>query len=169
MIFLIFSSVLSFSDTLCNICIHLPSLLFFSFFLLFYFCYHLKDINIYGLRTAFPSICCNRSSRFKNNNYSFVVHSAKIIRYSSLRWRDVESHVYSKRELVPSTKFSLFILSFTVNLPPLGMHVLKGINRPFYRYDSHIELIRFKECYRMPKGHEHISFVFSSAFWDIFS
>ena len=42
-------------------------------------------------------------------------------------------------------------------------------NRPFYRFGGHIELIRFKEYYRMPRGHEHISFVFSSAFRDIFS
>ena len=42
-------------------------------------------------------------------------------------------------------------------------------NRPFYRYGGHIELIRFKEYYRMPRGHEHISLVFSSAFRDIFS
>ena len=42
-------------------------------------------------------------------------------------------------------------------------------NRPFYRYSGHIELIQFKEYYRMPRGHEHISFVFSSAFRDIFS
>ena len=41
-------------------------------------------------------------------------------------------------------------------------------NRPFYRYGGHIELIRFKEYYRMPRGHEHISFVFLSAFRDIF-
>ena len=34
-------------------------------------------------------------------------------------------------------------------------------NRPFYRYGGHIELIRFKEYYRMPRGHEHISFIFS--------
>ena len=33
-------------------------------------------------------------------------------------------------------------------------------NRPFYRYGGHIEL---------PRGHEHISLVFSSAFRDIFS
>ena len=39
----------------------------------------------------------------------------------------------------------------------------------FYRYGGHIELIRFKEYYRMPRGHEHISFVFLSAFRDIFS
>ena len=43
------------------------------------------------------------------------------------------------------------------------------INRPFYRYGGHIELIRFNEFYRMPRGHEHISFVSSSAFRDIFS
>ena len=42
-------------------------------------------------------------------------------------------------------------------------------NRPFYRYGGHIELIRFRKYYRMPRGHEHISFVFSSAFRDIFS
>ena len=40
-------------------------------------------------------------------------------------------------------------------------------NRPFYRYGGHIELIRFKEYYRMPRGHDHISFVFLSAFRDI--
>ena len=47
----------------------------------------------------------------------------------------------------------------------------KGLvhNRPFYRYGGHIELIRFKEYYRMPREHKHISFVFSSAFRDIFS
>ena len=42
-------------------------------------------------------------------------------------------------------------------------------NRPFYRYGGHIESIRFKEYYRMPRGHEHISFVFSSVFRDIVS
>ena len=41
-------------------------------------------------------------------------------------------------------------------------------NRPFYRYGGHIELIRFKEYYRIPRGHEHISFVFSSAFGTFF-
>ena len=46
---------------------------------------------------------------------------------------------------------------------------LLELNRPFYQYGGHIELIRFKEYYRMPRGHEHISFVFSSAFRDIFS
>ena len=40
--------------------------------------------------------------------------------------------------------------------------------RPFYRYGGHIEFIRFKEYYRMPRGHEHISFVVSSASRDIF-
>ena len=35
-----------------------------------------------------------------------------------------------------------------------------SMNRPFYRYGGHIEFIRFKEYDRMPRGHEHISFVF---------
>ena len=43
------------------------------------------------------------------------------------------------------------------------------LNRPFYRYGGHIELSRFKEYYRMPRGYEHISFVFSSTSRDIFS
>jgi len=43
----------------------------------------------------------------------------------------------------------------------------KPWNRPFYRYGGHIELIRYKEYYRMPRGHERISFVFSSVFRDI--
>ena len=42
-------------------------------------------------------------------------------------------------------------------------------NRPFYRYGGHIELIRFTEYYRMWRGHEHISFVFTSVFQGIFS
>ena len=32
-----------------------------------------------------------------------------------------------------------------------------------------LKSIRFKEYYRMPRGHDHISFVFSSAFRDIFA
>ncbi|CAH3197591.1 unnamed protein product, partial [Porites evermanni] len=35
-------------------------------------------------------------------------------------------------------------------------------NRPFYRYSGHIELIQFKEYYRMPRGHEQILFALES-------
>ena len=58
--------------------------------------------------------------------------------------------------------------SIGTNMPPRSALVLVTY-RPFYRYGGHIELIRFKEYYRMPRGHKHISFVFSSAFWDSFS
>ena len=52
----------------------------------------------------------------------------------------------------------------------LQKEIFPRYNRPFYRYGGHIELIRFKEyLYRMPRGHEDISFVFSSAFRNIFS
>ena len=37
---------------------------------------------------------------------------------------------------------------------------ISGFFRPFYRYGGHIELIRFKEYYRMPRGHEQISFFY---------
>ena len=32
---------------------------------------------------------------------------------------------------------------------------LFALNRSFYRYGGHIELIGFKQYYRMPRGHEH--------------
>ena len=59
-----------------------------------------------------------------------------------------------------------------VEVPPLFFGFIcncLNYNRPFYRYSGHIELIRFKEYYRMPRGYEHISFVFSSAFPNIFT
>ena len=64
----------------------------------------------------------------------------------------------------------LHVLSFVVLYPALVIFLFffPLTNRPFYRYGSHIELIRFKEYYRMPRGHEYISFVFSRAFRDIF-
>ena len=40
---------------------------------------------------------------------------------------------------------------------------------PFYPCGGHIELIGFKEYYRMPRGHERISFVLTSVFRGIFS
>ena len=36
-----------------------------------------------------------------------------------------------------------------------GYPVLTAVNRPFYRYGGHVELIRFKEYYGMLRGHEH--------------
>ena len=35
------------------------------------------------------------------------------------------------------------------------VNVVLFFNRPFYRYGGHIELIRFKEYYGVPRGHEH--------------
>ena len=69
----------------------------------------------------------------------------------------------------PEVSFLGTDTSFAQSYPPLLKKYLIEGNRPFYRYGGHIELIRSKEYYRMPIGHEHISFVFSSAFQDIFS
>ena len=60
-------------------------------------------------------------------------------------------------------------LSYSDEQSSLAKNQPVSANRPLYRYGGHIELIRFKEYYRMPRGHEHISVVFSSAFRDIFS
>ena len=43
---------------------------------------------------------------------------------------------------------------------PLNASLNILLNRPGYQYSGHIELIRFKEYSRMPRGHGHISFVF---------
>ena len=44
-----------------------------------------------------------------------------------------------------------------------------GFFRPFCRYGGHGELIRFKEYYRIPRWHEHISLVFTGVYRGIFS
>ena len=72
---------------------------------------------------------------------------------------DIEQEInnkYSQQDLVSSSGMKILLVKDT-----------KGTNRPFYRYGGHIELIQFKEYYRMPRGHEHISLVFWSAFRDI--
>ena len=41
-------------------------------------------------------------------------------------------------------------------------------NRPFYRYGGHIELIRFKEYYRMPGGMSTFRLYFRALFGTFF-
>ena len=41
-------------------------------------------------------------------------------------------------------------------------------NRPFYRYGGHIELIRFKEYYRMPRGMSTFRLYFRALFGTFF-
>ena len=95
---------------------------------------------------------------FENKSKIFVMVSrcygtCEIIRFAMFRERLHSSSFRNKRFGELSRSFgNLFFF-----------------NRPFYLYGGHIELIRFKEYYRMPRGHEHISCVFSSAFQDIFS
>ena len=83
-----------------------------------------------------------------------------IIRYIWDDRQKVKSPIVWDFSDISKPGFTAFLLSFKCHIKS---------NRPFYRYGSRIELIPFKEYYRMPRGHEHISFVFSSAFWDIFS
>ena len=68
-----------------------------------------------------------------------------------------------------TTRFDVMFLSIPYYKTKVIIILVFWCNRRFYRYGSHIELIRFKEHYRMLRGHERISFVFSSAFRDIFS
>ena len=64
---------------------------------------------------------------------------------------------------------SQLLATFSSLSPVTVPEVFARVNSLFYRYGGHIELIQFKEYYRMPRGHEHILFVFSSTFRDIFS
>ena len=61
------------------------------------------------------------------------------------------------------------LLQWNSSMKKYFSNIFLSSNRPFDPYGGHIELIHFKECFRMPRGHEHISFAFSSAFRDIFS
>ena len=54
-------------------------------------------------------------------------------------------------------------ISLNLKLAPVPHRNSEMANRPFYPYGGHIELIRFKEYYRMPRGHKRIPFVFPSA------
>ena len=75
-----------------------------------------------------------------------------------------------KTRLAVSGEVVTVFLAFEGMVCPPTEAVNKGrdMKRPFYRYGDHIELFRFKEYYRMLRGHEHISFVFSSAFRTFF-
>ena len=88
-----------------------------------------------------------------NKIYVFLTHKPSYFMKKSIAFDRVFDRVLEKRETSP--------------LKARARNA--SANRPFYRYGGHIELVRFKEYYRMPRGHEHISFVFSSAFRDIFS
>ena len=48
------------------------------------------------------------------------------------------------------------------------MGYVKMENRPFYRYGGHIELIRFKEYYRMPRGMSTFRLYFRALFGTFF-
>ena len=73
--------------------------------------------------------------------------------------------------------FNLIMSSASKSVFPSGSDPLfpnkKRGDRRFYRYGGHIEFIRFKEYYGMPRGHEH-DLIYSlsirtHAFWANFS
>ena len=74
-------------------------------------------------------------------------------RVDSMNWRDEKR---TRRHVFATRRDEHFVQELT------------PYNRPFYRYGGHIELIRFKEYYRMPKGHEQISFVYFQALFGTF-
>ena len=114
----------------------------------------------------------------------YILHKTREIGYFHVVVVQIWQRNVQKSEIhVQSCRFShytfcCFDILFAVGSLDLDVPNISSKNstsflflniRPFYRYGGHIELTRFKEYYRMPRGHEHISFVFSSAFRDIFS
>ena len=48
------------------------------------------------------------------------------------------------------------------------MPKVSNINRPFYQYGGHIELIGYKEYYGMPTGHRELLSLFRPIFLQVF-
>ena len=60
------------------------------------------------------------------------------------------------KQIIAMANFSIFVpLIYHI---PMTCGVLPSFsNKTFYRYGGHFELMRFKECYRMPRDHVHDS------------
>ena len=73
-------------------------------------------------------------------------------------------------------KFDVFYCSLRFYLPKVifnavcffNAYVHCLMNRPFYQYGGHIELIRFKEYYRMPRGMSTFRLYFRALFGTFF-
>ena len=138
--------------------------------LLGYFCRPSMTIKKNGLKfqsTSMLAICsnaCNRKQFWCLNNslkQKKLDHTLFLIRRHVLDfWKD------SIDCRIVGYVLSVFCALFLFLIP--WFYIL--FNRPLYRYGGHTELIYYWIKYhRMPRGHEHISFVFWSAFRDIFS
>ena len=92
-----------------------------------------------------------------------------VVHRVSLRTADVSPRSSPLRDVWRGRTSATQGQKFHTDDAKLVRNPVRSANRPFYRYGGHIELIRFKEYYRMLRGHEHISFVFSGAFRDSFS
>ena len=86
-------------------------------------------------------------------------------------WRSLYAVVRPAKEDITYTVMSTHkwnLLVLTVAAVCERSHCIaferEGMRIDLYRYGGHIELIRFEEYYRMPMGHEHISFVFSNPY-----
>ena len=88
---------------------------------------------------------------------------------SNFSYQHMTSTCQHVRVLTAPAQVACILLRYKLQTFQLRVpRIPRGANGPFYRYGGHIELIQFKEYYRMPRGHEHISFVFSSSSRDIF-
>ena len=59
-------------------------------------------------------------------------------------------------------------LSYSDEQSSLAKNQPVSANRPLYRYGGHIELIRFKEYYRMPRGMSTFRLYFRALFGTFF-
>ena len=109
-----------------------------------------------------PSLILLKSlSSFTTNFCVF----AKLLKWPPIHVVSQPTHFSRRRSIYFPTQHNVFLFFFVSFFYACAIY---ADNRPFYWYGSHIELIRFKEYYRMPMGHEHISFVFWALFRTFF-
>ena len=76
-----------------------------------------------------------------------------IIINNNLLCAQIAVHFYFPRNYLWSQRYQDAKPFNCVQFGPAYQETIYCTNRPFYRYGGHIEYIRFKEYYVMPRGH----------------
>jgi len=84
--------------------------------------------------------------------YTCLVGFPRTPRSTRLTWRN---RTKGRDFLDLGFELNIFLRDLMENFVKQDSHNTISYNRPFYRHGGHIELIRFKEYYGMPRGHEH--------------
>ena len=103
--------------------------------------------------------------RVKAQAYTSLVRP--ILEYGSTAWDPYRIYQKSWLEQV-QRRAARFATKAYSRREGCVTQALNHLNRPFYRYGGHIELIRFKEYYRMPGGMSTFRLYFRALFGAFF-